>query len=137
MNERLSPIVTKRGAAGRRCFLVLMAFPVWASNLAFQNMVAAPTPDSVIHKQDLLVAFDAIRRVALGMTRDQVVMSMLGEPDDKLGSNLWIYWGFKARGRPSSENYTALIVVFVRERVTLIRLAEASATKRLLPSASR
>ena len=79
-----------------------------------------------------LAWFAENRRVAVGMSRDQVVASMRGQPDDTLSSDVWIYWNFRAPQRVPTKSYTALLVIFEGARVKLIRLADAAATKILL-----
>lgn len=74
-----------------------MAFLTAALSATIQEVVGAQnTPARVTaNDPDSLVPFDATRRVAIGMTRDEVILSMLGCPDDKLGNDLWFYWNFR------------------------------------------
>ena len=84
-------------------------------------------------RADDLVVFGETRRVTIGMNRDQVAVCMQGQPDEKFTQDVWIYWDFHPKGLlPRYESYTALVIVFVADRVKLIRLADAEATKALL-----
>ena len=83
--------------------------------------------------QDALIVFGVPRRAMIGMNRDQVVTSMQGQPDEKLSRDVWIYWDCHMGGLQSQhDTYTALIIIFVADRVKFMRLTDAEATKTAL-----
>jgi hypothetical protein len=51
---------------------------------------------------DELVPLPGIRRIKLGMTREQVLSSMRGKPDEIPNSETWIYWSFQGNRRPDN-----------------------------------
>ena len=114
----LSPM--KRFLAARLLFLA-----VAISGFAF---AAEPNLD----RADDLVVFGDTRRVSIGMHRDQVLTWMQGQPDEVFQHDMWIYWDFHWSESPRYKNYTALVIIFVADRVKLIRLAEPEVTKALL-----
>jgi hypothetical protein len=70
-----------------------------------------------------LVSFMANAVMKIGMTRAQLVAE-LGAPSAKLGDNVWAYWDFRAMGRLVGERHDALVVIFVDEKISLLRLTE-------------
>jgi hypothetical protein len=56
-----------------------------------------------------------------------VLVAQLGQPTERLSSNVWVYADFRAPHRPAHERYDALLVVFTGERVTRLRLVQSAA----------
>ena len=88
--------------------------------------------ESATGRADDLVVFEETRRISIGMNREQVLTWMQGQPDEVFQHDMWIYWDFHWSESPRYKNYTALVIIFVADRVKLIRLAEPEVTKALL-----
>ena len=78
-----------------------------------------------------LVLFQADAGIARGMHRDDVVLR-LGRPDTAVSTGIWVYWDFRAKGRPPGEGLDTLVVFFAKDRVTRLRFTERKATLELL-----
>jgi hypothetical protein len=79
-----------------------------------------------------LIPLHDIRHIKLGMTREQVLSSMRGKPDDTMTSETWIYWNFQGNRRPSGMERPAMLVFFTHERVSLIRYSEEHLVRKTL-----
>ena len=98
---------------------------------------ARPSRDAETSESDRPISSDLvplhdIRHIKLGMTREQVVTSMRGKPDDTLTSETWIYWNFHGNRRPSDMERPAMLVFFTHERVSLIRYSEERLVRQTL-----
>ena len=85
---------------------------------------ASAIPPSSPPVSDAIVALGANPAVSHGMTRETVDF-MIGQPDERLSADVWVYWNFKAKGVPASTGVDTLIVGFTDDRVTLIRLSKS------------
>lgn len=85
---------------------------------------------------EALIAFPSNAYVSLGMRQDDVV-GQLGAPAEKLSDEIWVYWDFRAKGRPGGERADTLIVVFTSKRVSRIRVTERQPVMALLSQLRR
>ena len=81
--------------------------------------------DAQYSSLDSLVPLSWQANARVGMTRTELV-DQLGEPSQKISAVLWVYSDFRARYRPIDDRADALVVIFVGERVSLLRLTERS-----------
>jgi hypothetical protein len=109
MNPPASPL--------RRGLVAVAAFCIAALCVA-----RAEVPDA-----DSLVSFTSDTRITLGMHRSDVLLR-LGRPDEAVSTGMWVYWDFRAKGRPPGELLDTLVVFFAKDRVTFLRLTERKAT---------
>ena len=98
---------------------------------------ARPSRDAETSESDRpltsdLVPLHEIRHIKLGMTREQVLSSMRGKPDDTMTSETWIYWNFHGNRRPAGLERPAMLVFFTHERVSLIRYSEERLVRKTL-----
>lgn len=69
--------------------------------------------------------------ISRGMSR-AAVTEELGAPAASVGPDVWVYWDFRAKGRPGGERWDTLLVVFEQGRVSRIRLTEQAPVVALL-----
>ena len=81
---------------------------------------------------DAVTPLHEIRRVKTGMTRDQVLASMRGKPDDSFQAAVWIYWNFQGDRRPIAMERPAMMIFFTDNRVTEIRYSEEKLIRQTL-----
>ena len=93
-----------------------------ASLFAHQSSVA-PT--------DSLMPLPSREHARIGMSREDV-LDHLGEPTERLCDSVWVYADFRARNRPESEKFSALIILFAEGKVSLIRLTDRPTAKALI-----
>lgn len=61
--------------------------------------------------------------VVAGMPRAEVVRQ-LGQPDEALAPQLWVYWDFRAKSPAIAPGADTLVVVFKGDRVEHVRLTQ-------------
>jgi len=69
---------------------------------------------------DLLVPLLAPRRVANGLSRDEL-KAAAGAPDLVLDGHVWVYWSFHPSKVPAAQNLDTLLVVFAQDRVSFFK----------------
>lgn len=105
--------------------LLVLATVVFAAAMsAFASKTAAASGD-------VLVPFGGNAHARVGMSRTDLV-AQLGEPSEKLGEGVWAYWEFRRVGPAASARGDALVVVFVRDRVSLLRVSTRSGVEAAL-----
>jgi len=72
------------------------------------------------------------RHIGIGMTPDDVVVAMHGEPNEKLSAHIWVYWHFQVPRSRELQKYETLVVHFSPERVHKYRLVERKMVAALL-----
>jgi hypothetical protein len=78
--------------------------------------------------RDDAVPLPAQASASVGMTRE-ALLAQLGPPDLRLGTDSWVFFGFRAQRRPADERSDALVVVFAGGCVTRVRLTERAAVE--------
>ena len=63
-------------------------------------------------------------RISTGIDRAQVI-EQLGEPDARIGNNVWAFTQFRAGNMNYSERYDTLLVTFKDDKVERITLSSA------------
>ena len=104
--------------------LVLATLVLAAASSAFANETAAAAGD-------VILPFGGNIHARVGMSRTDIV-AQLGEPSQKLGEDVWAYWGFRVAVPLTSARGDALVVVFVKDRVSLLRFTTRSAVETAL-----
>lgn len=67
------------------------------------------------------------RRIALGMSPDDVARAMHGNPDAYLSPDIWVYWRFQASSNPGPNEPDTLIVFFSQGRVSHYKIVARQA----------
>jgi hypothetical protein len=96
--------------------VLLLALVATLPTRSFASIADVPTSDE-------LVPFTSRPAAAVGMSRLQVV-EQFGEPAEKISPIVWLYVDFRASNRPAHERSDALLVVFMGERVSRLRLVK-------------
>jgi outer membrane protein assembly factor BamE (lipoprotein component of BamABCDE complex) len=101
-----------------------------ASSLLLSAGSAAPSSaqESLAPSSETLVLLSSHRCARVGMTREDV-LDQLGEPSERLSATAWVYADFRARNRPESDKANALVVVFAKDTVRLLRLTDSASIK--------
>lgn len=73
------------------------------------------------------------RHIRLGLTPDEVWISMKGKPDVTLTPEIWVYWDFRGGGG----RFDTLVVTFARGQVRQFRLVERKAMLALIEQLRR
>ena len=98
--------------------LLLSAFSA-ASSFAQDSLPASP---------ENLMLLSSQPNARVGMSREDLI-DQLGEPSEKLSASVWVYADFRARNRPDSEQHNALVVVFTKDTVSLLRITDDASIK--------
>src|SRR5215207_11719999 len=96
-----------------------------ASSLFLTAAVSAFAADSTLSSADIMVTLSSNTFASIGMSQEHLV-AQLGEPSEKLSATVWVYWNFRAVGRPAGDRSDALVVVLSNDRISLLRLTERS-----------
>jgi hypothetical protein len=65
------------------------------------------------------------------MSREAVSFK-LGLPSETLGTDVWFFYNFRGRGAAAAENLDTLLVVFVDDRVTTLRVCDSRPVRELI-----
>ncbi len=106
-----------------RCSLARLAFLLTAlASVSTQAQAPRPNDD---HE---LVALSAASSLTLAQVR-----SRFGEPSQRVGADLWVYWNFPTSNRTALRaGYDTLIVHVVGERARAIKLVRSTEVRALL-----
>ena len=104
--------------------------------LAATPCVPASAADRRSPNEDSRIVLSSNPYIATGMHRDDVA-AQLGAPSETFSAEIWIYWDFRAKGRPAEEKADTLIVVFTNDRVSRLRLSERQPVIALLTQLRR
>jgi hypothetical protein len=96
-----------------------------ASSLFLTAAVSAFAADSTHSSADVMVTLSSNAFARIGMSREHLV-AQLGEPSEELSATVWVYWDFRAVGRPAGDRSDALVVVLNNDQISLLRLTERS-----------
>lgn len=96
-----------------------MKFPLLLLALAASSLL----PVRAAGADDAPIVLPSNAFVVAGMPRAEV-LRQLGEPDEALAPQLWVYWNFRAKSPALAPGADTLVVVFKGERVERVRLTQ-------------
>ena len=99
--------------------LSLLAAGTIAPAYAAQFRASEMPPESSLTLEEML----SRNRVSVGASRESVLIE-LREPNFVIGSDVWVYTGFKAANVFGAERYDTLVLTFKNDKVEVVRLAK-------------
>lgn len=104
-----------------------MKLPLASALLAASVLFAALAPLIAATKQKInaspIVAGPPLQTYGQGTPREKVI-EVLGAPAARVGSNIWIYFDFRADQASVDPSLDALVIAFKDERVLGLKLAD-------------